>query len=61
MKDGRVVATGAPRDIVRPEVLLDVFGLPVCVNEVAGCLVASYFGLGSGRGMESALINEPAR
>lgn len=61
MKDGRVVATGSPREIVRPEVLFDVFGLPVCVNEVRGCLVASYFGLGAGLGMESTLANEPAR
>jgi iron complex transport system ATP-binding protein len=31
MKDGRVVASGAPRDIVTAELVEEVFGLPCLV------------------------------
>ncbi|GLS32884.1 iron complex transport system ATP-binding protein [Mesorhizobium albiziae] len=36
MKAGRIVADGAPADVLRPDVLADVFGYAIEVTEVAG-------------------------
>jgi iron complex transport system ATP-binding protein len=43
MKDGRVVADGPPAEIVRPEVIAEVFDVAVPVHEIAGTPVALHF------------------
>lgn len=43
MKDGRIVADGAPREIVTPETIKAVFGIDVPVHEVDGRPLAMYF------------------
>ncbi|MGY1823579.1 iron ABC transporter ATP-binding protein [Geodermatophilus sp. SYSU D00079] len=44
MRDGRVVADAAARDIMRPEVLEAVYDTPVDVREIDGRPVALYYG-----------------
>ncbi|MCL8027461.1 iron ABC transporter ATP-binding protein [Nocardioides bruguierae] len=44
LADGRVVAQGPPADVIRPEVLEDLYGVPVSVHEVDGHRVAVYYG-----------------
>ena len=36
MRDGRVVAAGPPSELIRPDVLEEVYGLPVDVREING-------------------------
>lgn len=43
MRDGRVVHTGTPEEIMTPEVLRDVFDLDVRVEEVAGSRIGVYY------------------
>ncbi|WP_069386797.1 iron ABC transporter ATP-binding protein [Cellulosimicrobium cellulans] len=43
MRDGRVVAQGTPEQVVRPEVLRDVYGTEVDVRVVDGNRVALYY------------------
>ncbi|QCB94402.1 ABC transporter ATP-binding protein [Cellulomonas shaoxiangyii] len=43
MKDGRVAHDGAPADVVRPEVLSDVYELDVAVHELDGQLIGTYY------------------
>ncbi|MFC9087683.1 iron ABC transporter ATP-binding protein [Nocardiopsis dassonvillei] len=43
MRDGRVVHTGTPGEIMTPEVLRDVFDLDVRVEEVAGSRIGVYY------------------
>jgi iron complex transport system ATP-binding protein len=43
MRDGRVVHTGTPEEIMTPEVLRDVFDLDVRVEEVAGTRIGVYY------------------
>ncbi|MEL4356550.1 MULTISPECIES: iron ABC transporter ATP-binding protein [unclassified Luteococcus] len=43
MADGRVVAAGSPAEIMRDELLEDVFGLPIRVREIDGELVALHY------------------
>lgn len=42
MRDGRVVAAGPPRTIMRPDLLEDVFAVPVTVRDVDGQPVGDY-------------------
>ncbi|MCM0620731.1 iron ABC transporter ATP-binding protein [Nocardioides bruguierae] len=44
LADGRVVAQGPPAEVIRPEVLEDLYGVPVSVHEVDGHRVAVYYG-----------------
>jgi iron complex transport system ATP-binding protein len=43
MKDGRVAYDGAPADVVRPQVLSDVYDLDVAVHELDGQLIGTYY------------------
>ena len=43
MCDGAVMVEGSPREVIRPEVLSSVYGLPVEVHEIAGRPHATYF------------------
>ncbi|OLT48283.1 ABC transporter ATP-binding protein [Cellulosimicrobium sp. CUA-896] len=43
MRDGRVVAQGTPEEVVRPEVLRDVYGTDVDVHVLDGNRVALYY------------------
>jgi len=43
MADGRVVAAGPPREIMREDLLSEVYGLPIRVREVDGQLVALHY------------------
>ena len=43
MREGRIVATGSPREFVTPAVLRDVFGLDVAVHEIDGVPVALHW------------------
>ncbi|MFD6948830.1 iron ABC transporter ATP-binding protein [Nocardiopsis sp. TSRI0078] len=43
MRDGRVVHTGTPEEIMTPEVLGDVFDLDVRVEEIAGSRIGVYY------------------
>lgn len=43
MKDGRVLATGTPEEIVRPSVLADVYDMEVTVRDIDGRRVALYY------------------
>ncbi|MTB87234.1 ATP-binding cassette domain-containing protein [Aeromicrobium senzhongii] len=44
MRDGTVAACGSPADIMRPELLEEIYGLPVRVHELDGQLIATYYG-----------------
>jgi iron complex transport system ATP-binding protein len=44
MRDGRVVADAPARDVMRPDVLEDVYGTTVDVREIDGRPVALYYG-----------------
>lgn len=44
MREGRVAACGTPEQIMRPDLLEDVYGLPVKVHELDGQLIATYYG-----------------
>ncbi len=43
MKDGRVAHDGPPAEVVRPEVLSDVYDLDVAVHELDGQLIGTYY------------------
>lgn len=43
MKDGKVVATGSPEEVMVPEILSDLYDVPVQVTELNGNLHAYYF------------------
>ena len=43
MCEGRVVAHGSPEEIMRAEVLEEVYGLPVAVHELDGQRIATYY------------------
>lgn len=43
MADGRVVAAGSPEEIMREDLLEEVFGLPIRVREVEGQLLALHY------------------
>ena len=43
MKDGRVAYDGPPEDVVRPEVLSDVYDLDIEVHELAGRRIGTYY------------------
>ncbi|HEX8495849.1 MAG TPA: ATP-binding cassette domain-containing protein [Actinomycetales bacterium] len=43
MRDGAVVHQGTPAEIVRPDVLAEVYGMPIRVEEVDGRRIAVYF------------------
>ncbi|WP_347351078.1 ATP-binding cassette domain-containing protein [Intrasporangium sp.] len=43
LRDGRVVAQGTPRQIMRPELLEEVFGVPIRVERIDGHLVGHHF------------------
>jgi iron complex transport system ATP-binding protein len=44
MRDGKVAACGSPAQIMQPDLLEDIYGLPVRVHELDGQLIASYYG-----------------
>lgn len=44
MSDGAVMYEGPPRTVISPEVLTEVYGLPVEVHEIGGRPHATYFG-----------------
>ena len=43
MREGRVAACGSPAEIMRPDLLEDIYGLPVRVHELDGQLIATYY------------------
>jgi iron complex transport system ATP-binding protein len=43
MRDGAVVQDGPPAQVMTPEALQDVYGMPFRVHELAGDLMAAYF------------------
>ncbi|WP_181310072.1 iron ABC transporter ATP-binding protein [Nocardioides campestrisoli] len=43
MRDGKVVACGPPAEIMRPDLLEEIYGLPVAVHEIDGQLIATYY------------------
>ena len=43
MRDGAVVHQGTPAEIMRPDVLEEVYGMPIRVEEVDGRRIAVYF------------------
>lgn len=43
MKDGIVVHDGAPDQIMRPDVLREIFGLDIAVQHIDGRLIATYY------------------
>ena len=43
MADGRVVAAGSPEEIMREDLLEEVYGLPIRVHEIDGELVALHY------------------
>ena len=43
MRDGAVVADGAPAEVITPDALEDVYGMPFTVHRLGDDLVASYF------------------
>lgn len=43
MRDGRVVASGTPDEVMRPDVLREVYDMDVVVHEVDGRRVALYY------------------
>ncbi|MGK7310584.1 siderophore ABC transporter ATP-binding protein, partial [Salmonella enterica] len=43
MKDGRVVEVGTPHQIVRAELLRDVFDVDMEIGECAGCPIAYFY------------------
>lgn len=50
LKDGAIVASGSPAEIMTAEVLSGIFETPVIVQRVAGLPVAVYAGLGEADG-----------
>lgn len=44
MRDGAVVHQGTPQEIMRPDVLHDVYGMDIQVEEVGGRRIGIYFG-----------------
>ncbi|MCE1177495.1 MAG: ATP-binding cassette domain-containing protein [Micrococcales bacterium] len=43
MRDGRVAAQGTPAEIMQPVLLQEIFGVPIRVEDVGGCLVGLHF------------------
>jgi iron complex transport system ATP-binding protein len=43
MREGRVIATGTPAEIMDPTLLEDIYGLPVAVHELDSQLIATYY------------------
>lgn len=43
MRNGQVVASGPPAEIMNPQLLEDIYGLPVAVHELDGQLIATYY------------------
>ncbi|MBE7323843.1 ATP-binding cassette domain-containing protein [Nocardioides sp. Y6] len=43
MSQGRVVAHGTPTEVIEPELLSGIYGLPVAVNEIDGQRIATYY------------------
>ncbi|MBE6483840.1 MAG: ATP-binding cassette domain-containing protein [Actinomycetaceae bacterium] len=43
MKDGRVVADGAPDDVVNPEQLAEIYGIDAEVHDIDGMRLAMYY------------------
>lgn len=44
MRDGRVVSSGTPRDVIRPELLNELYGVEIRVSEEEGWPLALYYG-----------------
>ncbi|WP_212723215.1 ABC transporter ATP-binding protein [Nocardioides jishulii] len=43
MTQGRVVASGTPDEIIQPDLLGSIYGLPVAVHELGGQRIATYY------------------
>jgi iron complex transport system ATP-binding protein len=43
MRDGKVIAQGSTAEVMRPDVLSEVYGLDIDVREIDGALVALYY------------------
>lgn len=44
MRDGRVIHTGTPEEIITTDVIRDVYGLDTMIQEVAGRRIVHYYG-----------------
>ncbi|MEW6023170.1 MAG: hypothetical protein AB1807_13635 [Pseudomonadota bacterium] len=43
MRDGRLAHYGTPEDIIRPEILSDLYQLEIAVHEVGGRRICTYY------------------
>lgn len=62
MKNGKIVAVGSPKEIVREDLLEEVFGVEMEIGECAGCPIAYFYMPSAGSANKArALVTAGAR